>query len=444
MKWRMIPWIAASGEKLRIKKFSRKANSFLVGFALVLVVAGVRDYYMKTIFVQTRKRPPVFAVGTGKSNILILIFHQLCQDTKEDVGLELWKRLSKSEFKDSLNINPYYLQDTIDYANFTPEKAKELMKYHNADMILYGAHANRECVGGSSDKICYNYFADADKWDLNGIKYHAEYNMVDFSGLQDIWQGNGQQEIDNLIYFVAGISEFQKNNFSSALRKFLMIKDYQENAHILTQISICYAYMNEYKMMKPYVKKLTQLAPGDVSVWTMLGYSHLLWEEHAEALSCFEAIIKIDSNNKVALHALPNLYLNQKIYNKGRYYLEKSIKMYPDSVELWDKICLTYGLLHDYKQAGEWFKKISKRLMNGNNINVLNSVSGTSDEYATVRNLFTRATLVAQLKTIMDTDKSTDLLQDRNEFLEIINAKEKPIPLRMGAEEIELTSIEWK
>ena len=97
---------------------------------------------------------------------------------------------------DTLNLITHYFNDSLNFENFNEKQADSLMKYHHANQIIYGYYSLRQCEAGDSDKICFNYLTDADRWNLGKKQFKTDYVMIDMAGIDALRNGVGQEDIE--------------------------------------------------------------------------------------------------------------------------------------------------------------------------------------------------------------------------------------------------------
>jgi tetratricopeptide (TPR) repeat protein len=357
LKYTKPKWATDSGSEVKIVRLKGKPLYFLAG-SLLLVIAGGLYSFFNSPSVAENKAIRVFTSGSDKFNIMILPFDQecvLCDDTLYDVSKEIRKRLTNINGVDSVNLDIYYLTTPIDYSNFTQEDAEKLMKYHHADMILYGAYSYKQCEGGTSDKVCYNYLTDFKKWNIIGVHEQTEYKMLDHNGLDDIRKGAGQEDIDYIIYCVAAMSEIKKKNFTGAIRKFQKVNGFENNERIMFQISECYYYIHDYARGRQFVEKVLQINPDNEEAMIHLGIFSAYEGKREFAKQCFEKVLKTNPDNQEALRNIALYYKTIRDTVTAKTYFTRLLQLIPDSNAI--VLGTIYSDMGDFRKSITYFEK---------------------------------------------------------------------------------------
>lgn len=192
-----------------------------------------------------------------------------------------------------------------------------------------------------------------------------------------------------------GEAYMQQEDFSSALREFLKAEElYSKDPYL--QFDLGYAYMkkNRLELAIKHYKKAMKLKPDYASAKNNLGTAYLANKEWDEAIACFKEIV---DNIFYATPQNPLTNLGWAYYNKqeyelaekyffdalksepnfimamlglGRNYmamgraadavaiLEKAVKIYPRSAELYFYLVRAYSLSGEYKKAISTYNKV--------------------------------------------------------------------------------------
>src|SRR5688572_13973371 len=235
-----IKWRTRDGQMVRLKKLGVKSDIFCISIILLLSAYTAHDFAKNSPYFKKQElaveEEPVFNPDDRDFKLLILPWQQECNynGKQYDIGFVLKQRLDDLSIKDTIHLHTVYLNNIVMSKNFNNDSAYALMRYHNADHILYGNQSLGQCEGNGSDKICYKYLTNPRRSELQDA--HAkqdEYKMIDFHGYDDIRNGAGLENSDYVIYWIAAMSEMNKQNYPRAIRMFEKIQGYQGEEAVL-------------------------------------------------------------------------------------------------------------------------------------------------------------------------------------------------------------------
>ncbi|WP_217604563.1 tetratricopeptide repeat protein [Chitinophaga sp. GbtcB8] len=372
-KYRKISWAGPSGRLFKIVKFGNPLLLFFAGaFLLIWPMALYKEFNPSDDVLAARKRmEPVFSLTNKRFKVLILPWGKQCeyQGKKSEIATVIKSRFDNISSQGE-NIDAYYLTDSIDYRNFTHQMADSIMRHHHADQILYGAYSYKECEGGTSDKICFNYITNFKDWHLVRIPAQTNYKMHDMEGLKDLREGTSAAPMDYIISWVAGVADIKQRNFSAAIQKFRQIKDFDKNEQILFLLSACYFFINDninagiycekvlkinpgnieaaihlgvaltrqdkYVEAKPYFEKALAYCPDDVEALLNMGRLHYILKDTSTGNQYYNRILqKLTPDTETNLAILGNVYRDMKIYAKARDCFEKSLRIHAAHADIW-------------------------------------------------------------------------------------------------------------
>jgi|GEM_PF-4740481 len=318
---RKIKWTDhSSGKRLNVIKFS---NRVLLGFAgafLMLWGGAIYNRFQPPpmplhapVAALPKPATPLFTPTDGRFKVLILPWEQDCEyeGKKYNIGRLIQKRFDNMSRSTGNRIYARYL-DPVDIKNLSPAMADSLMRYHHADQVLYGAYSFRECEGGTSDKISFNYITNFTDWHLAEIYARTEYKMHDMEGLEDIRKGAETAEMDYILNWVAAIANMKQYNFAAAVQNLRSIKGFETNESVLFQLSSCYHFMKDYTNARIYMEKVLQVNPGHIEAMIHLGTTFLNENNPREAKQYFEKVLAYCPNEVGALTNLGLAYSKLK------------------------------------------------------------------------------------------------------------------------------------
>lgn len=354
-----IVWITSSGEAFRITSLGKQINYSLIGIIILLWIGAIVNY--PESIKNNKEKKPIFSINTQGCKVLILPFQKECEfeNKKYDIGQVIQKRLQDINRKDSLNLQVHYLTDSIDFNNFTVVKADSIRKYHAASLIVYGSYSYRQCEDNTTDKICFNYIADDSSENLEDMQTRTGYKMQTFTGLDDIRRGTGQENIDYVIYYIAGVSLSIKKEFSEALKKFQRIPFNRQDERILHKIATCYYEMKNYDKANEYLQALLNIKPNDYAYLNNKGVLYLVTNKIKNAKKCFEKILTQNPTEITALEHITLIYAALRDTIKENEYLDKIIKQLPlNKYSTYMRLGRIYFELGKVGKAKEYYVKL--------------------------------------------------------------------------------------
>lgn len=358
VKYGKIPWASDDGQPLRVKKIGLSFIYALLGLLVLVWTGALIDYFYVTPKPYVKQSPTFRSNSTrNQFKVLILSFDKECQfqDKTYDIGRVIQKRLENLKHTDTINIQTYYYTDSLDLTNFTHEKADSLMKLHHADMILYGSYSLKECEGGTSDKVCFNYQTNINKWHLTELHAQKESKMFNIGGLEDIRKGTGQENIEYVIYFVSAISELKKDHYESAMARFRKIKDFDKKASILFEIGNCYFFKKDRIKAKMNFEKTLRLDPNHAEALAHLGILAADDKQFDAAKTLLIKGMKADPENLCVRRSLAEIYIIHKDTCQAKEQLEKVLRILPNNDALLNEVASTYSKIKEYSRAKELY-----------------------------------------------------------------------------------------
>ncbi len=201
-------------EKIKTAKFSVFVNGgSYVAFVALLGICIWQKEEIKDILGLNR----FFKFKDSNFKILVLPFQQVCtQDGKSyDAGFVVTERLNSIINKENLQVKAHYWA-SYDFKNFNDETVKSLRKYHNADMILFGAYQTDAC-SGDGNQVCINYITD-ERWKMGalGMNLDRDYQK---GGIDELKTGKLQEKIENLAILISLIAQVKSIDHEAYVKK---------------------------------------------------------------------------------------------------------------------------------------------------------------------------------------------------------------------------------
>jgi tetratricopeptide (TPR) repeat protein len=168
-------------------------------------VEKISTFYRKYV----RKQRHIFDSNDKRLKVLIVPFIEISKERNEDIAYVIKKRLDNLDKIDSLNINTYYYEGKVNQ-QFTEDKAKQLMKKENVDLIIYGDY-NTLPDESHQISICY---LTSDKLNIVENTIRSQFGEYVSATIQDIREGKLQGSIEFIIYWIKAMSRYKIWDFS--------------------------------------------------------------------------------------------------------------------------------------------------------------------------------------------------------------------------------------
>jgi tetratricopeptide (TPR) repeat protein len=298
------------------------------------------------------KQQPLFDQSESRFKVLILPFDKECDDEgyRDDVGKVLYKRLTSLANQDSLAIKVEYL-DLLDHSILFRLDMDSTRKYHHADQIIYGSYAPDDCAAGTKGKICFNYRVDDSVLQLGKRQSNTAYEMMDFTGMNAIRQGMGQEDIDYIIYLVTVYASFESENYQFAEKQLKKIKHLEESDELLALLGASLISSGKYSEAAPYLEKASLLNPNDNYIFNNLGCAYMFSGEHDKAIEPFRKGLKINPDDTIINFHLALLYDQLEDYENAKLYSRKAIELAPKDDRHWKMMARLYWKTGEYTEA---------------------------------------------------------------------------------------------
>lgn len=303
---------------------------------------------------------PIFNANDKRFKILIFPWKQQgsYQNKMYYIGpllKELFEALSKQE---KVNLVVEYMGDSVELGDLAREEVDSIMKYHNADHVLYGSYAFKETEGSSTDKICFNYQTYYSDWSPTPIHSRTDNEMVDFHGQSDLRRGSGYEEVNYILYWSMALAEVKGKRFAQAIERLHKIPEYEKKEQILFQLGNCYYFMQDYANARISNEKVLKLKPefteAAIHVAVALANEH----KYEAAKKRLEAVLKDDEGNTEALRNLGLLYKVTGDTAAAIICFEKILQgTAPVTERDWAVAGIIYEDKGDYVKAASCYKK---------------------------------------------------------------------------------------
>jgi tetratricopeptide (TPR) repeat protein len=325
LRGRKVTWRAKGGQVVTIKRLQGKIVLPVFGMLLLVWSAAVKGYYRD----QAIAPKPVFVSTDTSFKVLILPFHSECeyQGLKYDIGLVVRKRLEQLSRSDTLNLKPIYLTDAIDFSNFSSERAYSLMKFNKADKIIYGFYSLKTCENDGINRICFNYLTDTTNWKIGEIGRNTSDTMTEWSGLESIRNGTGQENIDHIVYYIAGLSAFKHQDYRKSVRLLKKIPNYQNHNRLTTLIGFNYQMLNQFAEAIKYYEQSLKMHPNDDLVLIQSSFAYNNLKKYEAAIENMTAALKINPHYQKGWTFLAEQYLNAEQFDKSIEISQKALAM---------------------------------------------------------------------------------------------------------------------
>ncbi|HMU45905.1 MAG TPA: tetratricopeptide repeat protein [Chitinophagaceae bacterium] len=365
VKKRKIIWQTKEGARITVLSLGRLIVLPLIGVLICLwvpLILNSKKTSNKKLQISNIPETiiPAFDLHDNRFKILILPFRSECEymGAKYDVGYVISKRLASLNVDDTLGIVVKFLGNEFEVSDFSNSSADTLMKFHNASQVIYGSYSLKECENDGKGRICYNYRTDPMQFYLYGDKQDdTSYHMSEISGLYDIRNGSGQEEIENIIYGFGAFSAFARMNWLKAIRLISKIDNISKYGSFYYLNTYCQFELGNYSESKKLSLRKVEENPSDYVYYNVLGLSCLNLNERKNALEYFSKAIKL---NKEYIYSWINLgyyYLRLNNFDSARKCFDVAISIDPKSPIVWRGIGKFYFNNLDYKNAKDCYEK---------------------------------------------------------------------------------------
>ncbi|MBL7103827.1 MAG: tetratricopeptide repeat protein [Bacteroidales bacterium] len=400
--------------KLWSKRWVSPTKIFVIAayFAIVISIGTLLIWgnNIKDFFVKKFTSERIFEKDDTHFKILIVPFNKICEEGGFDIGKVIKDRLSDLNKKDSLNLNLNYLDYGIT-DNFNEDSAQYLMKFHNADQIIYGSYATIHC-NAEGDEVCFNYITDS-IWDLGNVQSNMLSNEFKPAGFKEISEGKLQGNTDFIIYWIAGLSEYNQREYRNALVKFLYINEILQisDKEINNIIGQSYYELAQYNLALEYFNKdihlfklsndLEYLATAYNNIaltYSYLGNYKNALEYNRKAIAICEKVL--EPNHPLLATSYNNIaitYIDLGNYEKALEYFQNAITIreevlepdHPNIATSYNNIANTFHHLGNYKKALEYNLKandIWEKVLKPDHPNIATSYNNIASTYSDLGN----------------------------------------------------------
>ena len=143
---------------------------------------------------------------------------------------------------------------------------------------------------------------------------------------------NSMVSFDAVSLNISGDKLYQESDIEGAIEEFkAAIHLDPSNVNVHNSLGVCYGTMTSYDKAMEAFKQAIRLDPEEAMALYNVGLVHMLQDKKDKALEYFlDADSKEDGIFEVALH-IGIIYLEMKQLDQGKMFLEKAIKIRPDS-----------------------------------------------------------------------------------------------------------------
>lgn len=270
---------------------------------------------------------------TNNFRVLILPFNQYGCQEGNDCGEIVTKRLTDLNLRDSLNIEVRFKKSEID-ANFNKDKAEELQKFYNSDIVIYGSRFSNECNIQNDDEVCVNY-----KTNRQNLPISTEYFLSDpkLATLNDLWNGKLQGNIDFIIYWITGINELSKGNYGRAKKRaeYILENITQKNTDAFNFAALCCWLINNNQQAFYYSNRALEIDSTHIGALNIRGSVKYENHQYQEAIRDFDRAIELNPNDGTS-------YMNRANSKDDLGYHSEAILDYNKAIELLPDYYLVY------------------------------------------------------------------------------------------------------
>ena len=299
-----------------------------------------------------------FTKSDTRFKVLVLPFKQLCDD-KRDVGEVIKSRLMDLDKSDTLNIALYYANIAISN-NFTDDSATYYMQYHNADFVVYGQYQDKNCGGKGKDEYCMNY-QTSPEWAKSMDEKNSRNTDkgMQMGNLEDIRNGALTTNIDFVVYYVAGVSQSNQENYLKSITHFnKAIKLDTKNVKAYYNRGNAYRYLQKYTEAIADYNKVIELDTNDATAYYNRGDAYADQEKYSQAIADFSKAIELEPKFAfIYYYKRGDAYDAQKEYPQAIADFSKAIELEPKFAAAYNNRGLAYYYQQNYPQAIANFSK---------------------------------------------------------------------------------------
>lgn len=245
--------------------------------------------FVQLIFPPDTAQEP-FWNSQDSYKILILPFNEICEDGSGDVGYVIAERLKSKAFNDTLNIEVYYREDFFPSKNFG-DSATYYLYLNSADLLIYGTSISGNCSGEGS-QVCLNYETDS----IVNKNSRSGYQPATIA---EISRGLLQGDIDDLVFYFCGLSEFHTYNFKRSIDLLSRINKHSFVSNLLMANSL--ALLMEYESAIKYYDLAVSMDNQNSHVYNNLGIAYYELDIYTKAIESYNTAIELEPNSYVSI-----------------------------------------------------------------------------------------------------------------------------------------------
>ncbi len=370
-----ITWKEDDGKNLTFKGLTKKFYLTLIAFLLalwfpILLKIGIAKEEVKpnnepvkvANSIPTDSIESIFKPNdTRNFNVLIIRFEDIILNEKNYcIGRSIQENLNVIQAKENpiLKINAYY-EEKIPPPS-TLEKAKNIQKKHNADLIIYGLVKN-VVEGCRSADVCFRYNIDdnvvaqiAPAINPRTTKHELDYVKITPFELQ-----KGVLQIDSLLLknWIISLVKVKANLPDEAFLELSSIANSPSNvsnsqkAKSYRNIGTTYLNLNqEFRALEAFNKAISLDKSNKLGFWNR-GLVHFSLGNLDKAIQDYNKSIKLDSTLYFVFYNRAMIYSEMGNYNLAVRDYNTSLTLNPDFAFALYNRAMVYGKLEKYDLA---------------------------------------------------------------------------------------------
>ena len=376
-----ITWVLKKGTHVKVTRLRIQVHLFFIGFIFSLWIPKIYHSLQPKkakLIVETDKFDPA-----DTTNLRILLFPFKpdidCKELDVDYRGQILENLTVRKETDSLDIKIIKTKELE--CPSTNNQAKLIGQEKNSDLVIWGSF-EEDTKGIKAVRVRYTLIGDFSEHTFEKM---GDTKMKPLDSLHQLREGYLQNDINYVIYWIAGMEAYYKNNFRKSLDFFTKIKPDIDSAdhpvetftrlgevyHALGQDSIALNYLQT--VIKIQKSSLDSLNIGLALTYNMLAEIYGGLGDHQErlrmnlkALSIRESAPKKNSSALASIYNdLASTYGALGDYQEQLEYNMKSLatweKLTPkgsrDLGTSYNNLSVTYTNLGEYEKALEFQNK---------------------------------------------------------------------------------------
>lgn len=288
-------------------------------------------------------------------HVLLLPFGAdgVCNLEKNQYHWQVQRRLDQLNRDEQLNLE-IIGQDTVMCNLISPDSVKAYGKKLGADLVVYGDYQER-CEWDTTLLTVRYLSLDSTARDgpvsTLGQQTFAVRNTM---SLQELRTGKLTGSVEDIIYWVLGLKEYEKREYVHSLGyldKIVPDLRRKEYAMVFKQIGNCYYYTRDYEQAEYNYSKAIELDLDYATAHRNLGNVYGIQKKYKLALAEYSKAIELDPEDPNSYFNRGTTYIRLKEYDKAITDYTRATKLNPEFASAYINRGVTYDYLKEYEEA---------------------------------------------------------------------------------------------